>query len=81
MGPGTRCFPYKSVKLQTYESRTLFLMTSLQYSCILGLAEIKTLHLRDKNILQKVQDGQVTKLLDIMFVNIYQSIFLRKYYR
>ena len=35
-------------QLQTYESRTLFLMTSLQYYCILGLAEIKTLHLRDK---------------------------------
>ena len=28
-------------QLQTYESRTLFLMTSLQYYCILGLAEIK----------------------------------------
>ena len=26
-------------QLQTYESRTLFLMTSLQYHCILGLAE------------------------------------------
>ena len=35
-------------KLQTYESRTLFLMTSLQYHCILGLTEIKTLHPRDK---------------------------------
>ena len=35
-------------QLQTYESRTLFLMTSLQYYCILGLAEIKTLHPRDK---------------------------------
>ena len=34
--------------LQTYESRALFLMTSLQYYCILGLAEIKTLHPRDK---------------------------------
>ena len=44
MGPGTRCFPYQYVQLQTYESRTLFLMTSLQYYCILGLAEIKTLH-------------------------------------
>ena len=27
-------------QLQTYESSTLFLMTSLQYYCILGLAEI-----------------------------------------
>ena len=35
-------------QLQTYESRTLFLMTSLQYYCILRLAEIKTLHPRDK---------------------------------
>ena len=36
------------VHLQTYESRTLFLMKSLQYYCILGLAEIKTLLPRDK---------------------------------
>ena len=41
MGAGTRCFPYQWVQLQTYESRTLFLMASLQYYCILGLAEIK----------------------------------------
>ena len=34
--------------LKTYESSTLFLMTSLQYYCILGLAELKTLHPRDK---------------------------------
>ena len=33
MGPGTRCFPYQWVQLQTYESKTLFLMTSLQYYC------------------------------------------------
>ena len=33
-----------------HESRTLFLMTSLQYYCILGLAKIKTLHPRDKII-------------------------------
>ena len=31
-----------------YESRKLFFMTSLQFHCILGLAEIKTLHPRDK---------------------------------
>ena len=48
MGPGTRCFLYQGVQLQTYESRTLFLMTGLQYYCILGLAEIKTLYPRDK---------------------------------
>ena len=34
--------------MQANESRTLFLMTSLQYYCILGLAEIKTLHPRGK---------------------------------
>ena len=45
-------------QLQTYESKTLFLMTSLQYYCIPGLAEIKT-------YAQKMQDGQVTKSLAI----------------
>ena len=49
-------------QLQTYESRTLFLMTSLQYYCILGLAEIKTLHPRDK-VMRRMQDAQVTKSL------------------
>ena len=29
MGPGTHCFLYQRVQLQTYESRTLFFMTSL----------------------------------------------------
>ena len=43
-------------QLQTYESFTLFLMTSLQYYCIPGLAEIKT-------CAQKMQDAQVTKSL------------------
>ena len=43
-------------QLQTYESKTLFLMTSLQYFCIPGLAEIKT-------YAQKMQDAQVTKSL------------------
>ena len=40
-------------QLQTYESKPLFLMTSLQYYCIPGLAEIKT-------YAQKMQDAQVT---------------------
>ena len=40
-------------QLQTNESKTLFLMTSLPYYCIQGLAEIKT-HA------QKMQDAQVT---------------------
>ena len=43
-------------QLQTYESKTLFLMTSLQYYCTPGLAEIKT-------YAQKMQDAQVTKSL------------------
>ena len=48
-------------QLQTYESKTLFLMTSLQYyNCIPGLAEIKT-------YAQKMQDAQVTKSLHISF--------------
>ena len=38
MGPWTRCFQYQWVQLQIYESQTLFLMTSLQYYCIPGLA-------------------------------------------
>ena len=42
--------------LQTNESSTLFLMTSLPYYCIPGLAEIKT-------YAQKMQDAQVTKSL------------------
>ena len=47
-------------QLQTYESKTLFLMTSLQYYCIPGLAEIKT-------YAQKMQDAQVTKSLHLLF--------------
>ena len=43
-------------QLQTYESKTLFLMTSLQYFCIPGLAEIKI-------YAQKMQVVQVTKSL------------------
>ena len=38
------------------QSKTLFLMTSLPYNCIPGLAEIKT-------YAQKMQDAQVTKSL------------------
>ena len=46
-------------QLQTYESKTLFLMTSVQYYFIPGLAEIKT-------YAQKMQDAQVTKSLYIL---------------
>ena len=50
--------------LQTNESKTLFLMTSLPYYCTpdsLGLAEIKT-------YAQKMQDARVTKSLCITSV-------------
>ena len=59
MGPGTRCFPYQWVQLQTYESRTLLFMTSLQYHCILGLAEMK-LRTQEKKI---VSNAPVTHTL------------------
>ena len=45
-----------SPNCKNYESKTLFLMTSLQFYCIPGLAEIKT-------YAQKMQDAQVTKSL------------------
>ena len=45
-GHGTCYFPYQLVQ------NTIF-MTSLQYHCILGLAEIKTSHPRDKIISKK----------------------------
>ena len=48
MGPGTPCFPYQWFQMQTYESRTLYFTAILLYHCILGLAEIKTLHPREK---------------------------------
>ena len=44
--------------LQTNESKTLFLMTSLPNYCIPGLAGMKT-------YAQKMQDAQVTKSLDM----------------
>ena len=53
MGPGTRRFPYQWVQLQFYESQTLFWMTNLRYYCILGLAETKALHPRDKIMLKR----------------------------
>ena len=62
MSPGTHCFPY-----QTYESRTLFFMTSLQYHCILGLTEIKTASQR-QNYAQKMQDAQVKKSLQVILL-------------
>ena len=60
-------------QLQTYEAKTLFLMTSLQYYCIpdsLGLAEIKT-------YAQNMQDAQVTKslLIDNQFKNLKMLFF------
>ena len=56
MGPGTRCFQYQWVPTANLWVQTLFLMTSLQYYCIPGLAEMKT-------YAQKMQDAQVTKSL------------------
>ena len=55
-------------QLQTCESKTLFLMTSLQYYCTPGLAEIKT-------YVQKMQDAQVTKSLGhaCIFCSVYQK--------
>ena len=55
--------------LQTNESKTLFLMTSLPYYCILGLAEIK-------NYAQKMQDAQVTKSLSMQLYLIAYLIML-----
>ena len=40
-----------------------FLMTSLQYYCILGLAEVKNLASQRQNDAKKMQDAQVTKSL------------------
>ena len=68
MGPGTRCFQYQHEShLLTYESKTLFLMTSLQYYCIPGLAEIKT-------FVQKMQDAQVTKSLNVTLLKCVEII-------
>ena len=47
-------------QLQTYESITLSLMTSLQYYCILGLADFAS---QRQNYAQKMQDAQVAKSL------------------
>ena len=42
MSRRTRCLFRKSMSpTADFESRTIYLMTSLQYYCILGLAEIK----------------------------------------
>ena len=49
MGPGTRCFLYQWVPVANlWVQNTIFFIISLQYHCTLGLAEIKTLHARDK---------------------------------
>ena len=53
MGAGTRCFPYQWVQLQTYESRTLFLLTYVRthayvsfcsYTQIFGVVSCMNLH-------------------------------------
>ena len=53
--------------LQNNESKTLFLMTSLPFYCIPGLAEIKTYG-------QKMQDAQVTKSLRTTIINIHFNL-------
>ena len=58
-------------QLQTYESKTLFLMTSLQYYCILGLPEIKT-------YAQKMQDAQVTKSLGMYMAALIRPLDVKK---
>ena len=62
MGSGTHCFPYQWVQLQTYESRTLFLMTSP-----LGTRWNKNFASQRQNYAQKMQDAQVTKSLVLLF--------------
>ena len=65
MSPGTHCLHINESQLQTHEFRTLFFMTSLQYHCILGLAEIKTASQR-QTYAQKMQDAQVKKSLSFL---------------
>ena len=67
MGPvGLAVSNINESPLQTNESKTLFLMTSLPYYCIPGLAEIKT-------YAQKMQDAQVTKSLQYYNSRVYTA--------
>ena len=56
-------------------------MTSLQYHCILELAEIKTLHLRDK-IMCKIcaQDALVKKYLNVEILSSAACMYLKQFW-
>ena len=60
MGTGTRCFQINESNCKLI-SPEHFLMISLQYYCILGLAE--NFASQRQNYAQKMQDAQVTKSL------------------
>ena len=65
-------------KLMSKKLRTLFLMTSLQYYCILGLAEIKTLHPREKNMRKRCRmrrsQNHCKMLLSYILINLFHII-------
>ena len=65
-------------QLQTYEPRTLFLMTSLQYYCILGLAEIKTLHPRDKKCAKDAGCSLTKSLWVILHAFLSSAVYFSK---
>ena len=72
MGPGT------CSHIQTYESRILFLMTSLQYWILLhpGTRWNKNFASQRQNYAQKMQDAQVTKSLDLHAQNPWNAIWM-----
>ena len=65
-------------QLQTYEPRTLFSMTSLQYFCILGLAEIKTLHPRDKKCAKDAGCSLTKSLWVILHAFLSSAVYFSK---
>ena len=66
MGPGTRFFLYQCVPLQIMSPRTLFFLIRLQYHCILGLSDLKTLHTRDKSMSKKSRMPRLQKHCSIL---------------
>ena len=63
MGPGTRCFPYQWVQLQTYESRDTIFNDNSAILLHPGTRWNKNIASQRKNYAQKMQDAQVTKSL------------------
>ena len=61
MGPGTCCFRINKSQLQTCESKSLFLMTSLQYYCIPEVAGTRW----SKNVCVKDAGCSGNKITDI----------------